>query len=115
MEKQLAVTVPESRRLTHQADEKREISVLTNSIDYFLGSVFIINSIGVFRLVVMHNGRLLVDEVYKTSRGSKIAFYRFCRDRAWKEGVKPRWSPYYNPDVEFLDETWSKVKKLPFH
>jgi hypothetical protein len=122
MENQVAVAIPRREGRTGLFASDREevfkISLLTNTIDYFLGSVFIIKSGSCYRLVVMHNGRVLVDEKYRTARGGKIAFYRFYRDRAWKLGVRPRWSPFFNPDVEFIDGSGRRVmqqKKEPFH
>ena len=85
-----AATLPEN-----SFGEKR-ISILKNSIYYFLGSVFIICQGSCYRLVVMSNGRLLVDESYKSAKGCKIAFSRFYRDKVWKEGVKPRWSAFFS-------------------
>jgi hypothetical protein len=76
-------------------EENSKVSVLTNSICYFLDSVFILNDDEHYRLVVLHNGRLLVDEHYKTAKGSKIAFARFYGNRLWKHGAKPRWSPFH--------------------
>ena len=113
-----AVDISESTFLLKRSDEERRISVLTNPIDYFLESAFIVQSRSSFRLIVMHNKRILVDETYRSARGSKIAFSRFYRDRMWKEGVKPRWSPFYNPDSEFIDDHCKRVKrvkKVPFH
>lgn len=103
MEKQIAFVVPEAGYFPKNTDEERRVSVLTNAIYFFLGSAFIIKSGGYYRLVVMHNGRLLVDEVYNTVRGSKIAFFRFCQDRLWKQGVKPCWSDFFNPDKATLN------------
>ena len=106
MNKHLAFVLPEAGYFPLRVDDERErrVSVLTNAIYFFLGSAFIIMSGGYYRLVVMHNGRLLVDEMYKTVKGSKIAFYRFCQDRLWKQGVKPCWSDFYNPDTADLNE-----------
>lgn len=72
-----------------------KVSVLTNSIHYFLGSVFILRESDSYRLVVLHNGRLLVDESYKTAKSCKIAFSRFYGSRLWKMGAKPCWSPFH--------------------
>jgi hypothetical protein len=115
MENKAFLTLPQVGMFPAQVDEEREISLLVNAIDYFLESVFIMCYKGEYRLIVMHNGRVLVDESYHTARGSKIAFYRFCRNRVWKEGVKPRWSPFFNPDIEAIDETCQRVKKIPYH
>ncbi len=104
MDKQLAFVLPEACYFPLKADDERRVSVLTNAIYFFLGSAFIIKNGAYYRLVVMHNGRLLVDEMYETVKGSKIAFYRFCCDRLWKQGVKPCWSDFYNPDTASLHE-----------
>lgn len=91
--------------------EKR-ISILKNSIYYFLGSVFIICQGNCYRLVVMSNGRLLVDESYKSAKGCKIAFSRIYRNKVWKEGVKPRWSPFFSMDDRPVGMDFPKKKRL---
>jgi hypothetical protein len=81
----------------HGQREKR-VSVLENSIYYFLECVFIEKREGKYRLVVTHQKHVLTDLLYDTTRGARIAFTKFYRDKAWKEGIKPIWSPFYQPD-----------------
>ncbi|MCP5049596.1 MAG: hypothetical protein GY940_20670 [bacterium] len=115
MENQVSFTVSQDGVFTTVTDEEEKISVLTNSLDFFLGSVFMLRDNESYRLVVMHNERVLIDEPYKTAKGAKIAFYRFCRYRVWKEGVKPRWTPFYNPDVESIEDVTREERLKPFH
>ncbi len=86
-------------------EQIREISMLINSIYYFVQCGLILNvpKDKCYRLVVLHNGRVLTDSSYKTVRGAKIAFARMFQDKSWAEGVKPEWSHFYNPDISWLN------------
>ncbi len=87
-----------------------EICILINSIFYFIGSVFIINNNGNFRLVARHNGKILMDKPYRTLRGAKIAFSKLFNYRGWKEDVKAEWSVFYVPDPQWLKEKSKGIK-----
>ena len=82
----------------------REISILINSIFYFIGNVFILTGEGNYRLVANHNGKLLMDKPYKTLRGAKIAFSRKFSRRGWRKGLKAQWSLFYEPDAKWLNQ-----------
>ena len=82
----------------------KEISILINSIFYFINSVFIIRNNDAYRLVAIHKGKLLIDNPYKTLRGAKIAFARLFGKRGWKEDLKANWSIFYKPDARWLKE-----------
>ncbi len=85
----------------------RKITVLENSIYYFLESVFIDIQKGGCRLIVTHQNHVLTDCTYKSIRAAKIAFSRMYREKAWEDGVKTIWTLPYLPDDDWL------VKKLP--
>lgn len=74
------------------AGSDARISVLLNSIYYFLQYAFIITAKNDSRLVVIHNNRVLMDHHYKTLRGARIAFQKKYKTKAWKNGVKANWS-----------------------
>ncbi|UCH94994.1 MAG: hypothetical protein JSV88_32725 [Candidatus Aminicenantes bacterium] len=92
-----------------QEKEAKTISILINSIYFFIECVFILDFPDHYRLVVLQHGRVLKDARYKTLRGAKIAFSNAYRKKAWKEGMKPQWSHFYDPDKPWLDK---KIKDI---
>lgn len=82
----------------------RAMSLLINSVYYFIECVFILSLPHRYRLVVLHNGRVLTDACYETLRGAKIAFSKLYGHKAWTDGVKAQWSHFYDPDAQWLDE-----------
>jgi hypothetical protein len=72
--------------------DKVEISRLINSIFYFIDVVYILKKDDKYRLITLHGGRVLIDKIYSTITGAKIAFTKFYQDKAWKEDVKAEWS-----------------------
>ncbi len=84
--------------------EQTKMSRLINSIYYFIEYVFIMTENEGYRLVAIHQGKLLTDETYKTAKGAKIAFLKFWKYRAWQQGVRPTWSHFYPPDSKWLKE-----------
>jgi len=89
--------------------EKTFISVLINSIHYFIQYVFIVKIKDKYRLVVQHNNKVLRDMYYKTERGCRIAFAKLFKEKAWSEDIKAQWSHLYDPDIDWLEE---KCKNL---
>ncbi len=83
-------------------DDPIKISMLNNAIYYFIEMVFIMVVEEGYRLVAIHQGRLLADEVYQSAKGAKIAFLKFFSYKGWKEGVKPEWSHFYPPNSAWL-------------
>lgn len=81
-----------------------EISLLANSIYYFLQCVFIVKDGEAFRLVVIYNNRVLTDLRYITLRGARIGFTKLHGDKAWEEDVRADWTHFYPPDEEWLEE-----------
>ncbi len=78
---------------------KKEISLLINSAYYFIECVYISRFNDGFRLIVLHQGTVLMDAIYKTVRGARIAFSRLYKNRSWKEEVKAEWSDFYLPEM----------------
>jgi len=70
---------------------------------YFLHYVFIVKEGERFRLVVIHNRRVLTDQRYESLRGARIAFSKYYEYKAWKEDVKAQWTHFYQPDAKWLE------------
>lgn len=93
-------------RETDTADTFRSsdngLLLLINPAYYFLECVYILFKKDYYRLIVLHNGRVLTYRNYRTLRGAKIAFQKIYKNKAWKEGVKANWAHPYpgNYDVE---------------
>jgi hypothetical protein len=85
-------------------EDTKEISILINSVYFFIEFVFILRFHDQYRLVVLHRRKVLTDAMYSTLKGARIAFSRMFRGKSWKEGTKAQWSPFYNPDCEWLSE-----------
>lgn len=85
-------------------ESPRNISLLINSVYYFIECVFILELASHYRLIVLHRGKVLTDTVYRTIRGARIAFAKLYRSNAWRPDIKPYWTPFYNPDEEWLQE-----------
>lgn len=85
-----------------------EVSILENSVYYFLSHVFIMKKSGIYWLVVLRDNRLLTYCSYRTPRGAKIAFSKLY-ESGWKKDVKAKWGPSFNPDNEWLNEKLEKV------
>ena len=79
-----------------------KVSHLQNSIYYFLQGVSIVQQDAGYRLLVLHQGRILNDTVYKTVRGARIGFSRRYKYKLWEKGVEPKWSPFYIPEEKLL-------------
>lgn len=83
--------------------EAREmITLLANSVHFFLECVFIVVYKDRYRLVVSVKEQLLTDQSYKTLRGARIAFHRLYRNYAFKRDIKPVWTPFYFPLEKWL-------------
>jgi hypothetical protein len=83
-----------------------KICALINSAFYFINWVFIVRGDMSYRLIVNHNGKLLMDKDYRTLRGAKIAFSRLFKHRNWGKNVKAKWSRFFEPE-----DQWLKAKK----
>jgi hypothetical protein len=86
------------------------ISILINSIHYFIECVYILRSKNKYRLVVLQHSRVLLDKEYPTANGGRIAFARLFKYKAWDETIKAKWSHFYDPEKEWLDEKCRPLK-----
>jgi hypothetical protein len=86
------------------------ISILINSIHYFIDCVYILRSKNKYRLVVLQHSRVLLDKEYPTANGGRIAFTRLFKYKAWDETIKAKWSHFYDPEKEWLDEKCRPLK-----
>jgi len=87
-----------------QTGEAKKISILINSVYYFIECVYILILHDRCRLIVLHRGRVLTDRTYKTVRGARIAFSKLYKHKGWKDGIKAQWSHLYDPEVKWLEE-----------
>jgi hypothetical protein len=94
-----------------EVNEDITISMLINSIYYFIECVFILRTQNKYRLVVLQHSRVLLDQDYPSERGCRIAFTRLFKDKAWDETIKPEWSRFYDPDKEWLEEKQRRMEK----
>jgi len=86
-------------------EEKNEplISVLMNSVYFFLEHAFIVSDKNNYRLFVRHRNEVLADQDYKSLRGAKIAFSKLFQQNAFdKDYSHPQWSPLYTPERNWL-------------
>ena len=97
-----------------QTGEAKRISILINSIYYFIECVYILILHDHCRLIVLHHGRVLTDKRYKTVRGARIAFAKLYKHKGWKEGIKAQRSHLYDPEAKWLEERSGDVR-LPNH
>lgn len=86
------------------------ISMLINSVYYFIECVFILDFHDHYRLVALHSGKVLIDASYETLRGARIAFSKLYGDKAWSEEIKAQWSHFYDPDARWLDEKTKDIR-----
>jgi hypothetical protein len=90
------------------------ISMLINSVHYFINFVFILQSNDKFRLVALHHGKVLCDKCYNTARGCRIAFDKMYKDNALAEEIKAKWSHFYYPDKRWLGKKQRYLEKKIF-
>ncbi|MGD2085445.1 MAG: hypothetical protein PVH61_04595 [Candidatus Aminicenantes bacterium] len=90
------------------------ISMLINSVYYFIECVFILDFHNHYRLVALHGGRVLIDASYNTPRGARIAFSKLYGDKAkaWSREIKAQWSHFYDPDTRWLEEKTKDISPL---
>jgi len=93
-----------------KADEDFMISMLINSVYYFIDCVYIIRLKDKFRLVALQRCTVLWDKCYPTERGCKIAFQKIFKDKAWSEEVTADWSHFYDPDQSWLAKKQSRLE-----
>ena len=93
---------------------EEKISLLENSIHFFLETVFLLESGDDYRLVVVNKGELVVDKFYKSTRGARIAFGRMFGLKHYKEKCKVDWSHFYTPEKNWLEKKLNYPKAQHF-
>jgi hypothetical protein len=93
-----------------QEKKPTTISMLINSVYYFIECVFILDFHDHYRLVALHGGKVLIDANYETIRGARIAFSKLYGDKAWSKEVKAKWSRFYDPDACWLEEKTKDIR-----
>ena len=83
-------------------EEKPMNTMLINSVYYFIQCVFILKIKGRYRLVALHDNKVLYDQYYTTLRGGRIAFQKLFKDNALSGEIKAEWSHLYYPDRQWL-------------
>jgi len=78
------------------------ITVLANSIYYFFQHVLILEEKKRFRLVVIHDNRILFDKQYKTPRGARISFEKLFNEKKVSH-EEAEWSSLYPPEPGWLE------------
>jgi transcriptional regulator with XRE-family HTH domain len=84
--------------------EKAMISILINSIFYFIDCVYILKLENKYRLVALHHRHLICNKYYTTERACKIAFQKMFKEKIWLEGVKAIWTQFYPPEQKWLEK-----------
>lgn len=77
---------------------------LVNNGYFFLRYVFILAEDDDYRLVVIHDNKLLTDRHYKSLSIAKSAFARMYNRKAWKKGVKPEWGSFFPPGAGWIKD-----------
>jgi hypothetical protein len=83
------------------------MSVLINSVYYFLEQVIIINEQDRYRLVVLNGERILNDNSFKSLKAARISFaksYRHHLSEYETNKIKPEWTFFYRPDKKWLEQ-----------
>jgi hypothetical protein len=62
----------------------------------------------VYRLLVIHDKKVLADRIYHTLLGAKIGYGKLFKKLAWSEEVVPFWSHFYQPDPLWIDK-WLSI------
>jgi hypothetical protein len=92
------------------SNQKVFISRLLNSVFYSIGTCFIMRMTmtdEVYRLMAIHEKKVLADGNYPTLRGARIAFRKKFKNRAWSDDVVSEWSHFYPPDRDWIEEMLS--------
>jgi hypothetical protein len=92
--------------------DKVFISRLTNSIYYSVGTCFIMTMTDeAYRLLAIHEKKVLAYRNYTTLRGARISFSRQFKNLAWRDDVVSEWSHFYPPDRDWIENMLSIAEK----
>ena len=81
--------------------KKRFITLLINSAHYFLQHVLIMRENKQYRLLVIHNKRKLMDNIFKNMKGARVSFSKSFTKRRY-ESTRAEWSKLYQPEPGWL-------------
>ncbi|UCH95115.1 MAG: hypothetical protein JSV88_33370 [Candidatus Aminicenantes bacterium] len=104
----------EQKRNPIPDNQKVVISRLKNSVYFSIGTCFIMTMTEeeCFRLLAIHEKKVLADRNFKTLRGAKIHFMKKFKNQAWREDVAAEWTFFYQPDLDWIEEMLSIAEKL---
>jgi hypothetical protein len=86
-----------SPSIMHSSDKIKLISELKNSLKYKIRNALILCCGDYYRLIVINENVLLMNESYKTAKGAKIAFMRKFSHKIFKHiknRTRPEWSKF---------------------
>jgi hypothetical protein len=106
----LAQKLNQTIRTELNPGEEIEISMLINSVHYFVDCAFIARLKNKYHLVAFFHSQVLFDKYYPTERGCRNAFQKMFKGKAWSEEVKADWTHYYPPDRDWLEEKQSYLE-----
>lgn len=78
------------------------VSVLENSIEFYLEYAFIIRSVN-YHLFVRTGDSVLMDRYFNTEGEAKEAFLGDFKDKGWRPHITPSWSQYFVPDFHWIE------------
>jgi hypothetical protein len=78
------------------------ISVLENSIEFYLEYAFIIKNIN-YHLFIRNSDIVVMDHYYASEKETKEAFLKQFGHKGWREGIKPSWSNFFVPDLHWVE------------
>ncbi|MCU0289752.1 MAG: hypothetical protein MUF15_25580 [Acidobacteria bacterium] len=90
-------------------DQDKKITVLLNSVYFFIEHVYVLFLDKTYKLIVIHDYELLINKEYKTLRGAKIAFIKFFGYKAY-EDEKPLWSSLFYPILDWHENKIAKTR-----
>jgi hypothetical protein len=90
--------------------QRRFISLLVNSQYYFIETAFIMIEKEGYRLVVIHRGVLLSDDICETVEEAKQRFMELHGCKVLKDNIKTEWSFFYPLDPDWLDDKLKTVE-----
>ena len=85
------------------------ISLLENSVYYFLQCAYILKTGKRYRLVVLHQGHVLTDRIFKTLRGAHSSFTKLFGPGAWNKDVKAEWTGFYSPEYRWWKDKTAEI------
>jgi hypothetical protein len=76
---------------TEDLSHIKAVYLLRNAISYYLQEVYIVDEGFLFRLVVIHHDRVVLDKFYKSLNAAKSGFSLRYGWKLWDKGSQPTW------------------------